>query len=81
MFTASIGISTATKNASMVAPVPKRRATMSSFATEASLATEVRMTIVVAARKTWRFVEPVVKRSHGFSRILDALFRNGTNGS
>jgi hypothetical protein len=31
------------------------------------------MTIVVAARKTWRLVEPVVNRSHGRNRFCESF--------
>ena len=64
----------ATRNASIVEPVPKRRATRSSLATDANLATEVKAAIVVAARKTWRFVEPVVNLSQKLRHLLPSLF-------
>src|SRR6185295_9197410 len=79
MLTASIGMRTATRKASMVAPVPKRRATRSSFATAASFVMGVRIEVVVAARKPCRLVEPLVNRSHGPRRLFRRLAKvNGT---
>src|SRR5215510_2477714 len=73
MLMASMGINKATRNDSILAPVPNRRATNSSLATAASFASEVRMTIVVAARKTCRFVDPVVSLSQRSGRELRSL--------
>jgi hypothetical protein len=57
---ANMGTRTAIRNASIVEPVPKRRATNSSFAMVAILAIDVNTAIVATAPKTCRFIDPVV---------------------